>query len=225
MADEKAKKPRKRKAPAKKKAPTERKKPVKISPEMWLEIRHAYCANNLRIKDIALAYGVAAATISCRATRDGWKRSQSAAVQYATQRKLQQLADPSAVSEEEVIDKAADQCVDIVMSHRVLCNTQRHIYQECVNDLMKRGIGSGKTEIAPEVWVDQVRLKDAVLIGVQLNTMAKGITEMERAAFNMDGQAGDGEVESLKEFMESRLRGDDKSLGIPDELDDIDGYE
>jgi hypothetical protein len=191
----------------------------------WEVIERQYRANILSLRAIAAQFGISDTAIRKRAKAEGWQRDLADRVRKVAKEKLvrtdgsqsgsqsgsQQTS--KSVSEKEITENAAELIVAVVRDHRSTLGSGRKIVSTLIAELQEASDNRAEIEESIEEETkgnENSKRRNSMLravslpvrAGVMLNLSAamKNVIAMERIAFSMDEQSGDGEA-SLEELL------------------------
>ena len=175
----------------------------------WEKIEAEYRAGVLSLREIARIHGCTDTAIRKKAKACGWTRDLSKKIEEAVRSKLvrTEVRIPAA-TEREVVDAEADLQVRVRLEHRRGWKKLRELEDRLLDELGGEGMDAPKklyiTQYQGQIVQKEVGLtvseKASTLLSLA-NVRARRI-EMERKAFNMDGDRGDeGKGDGLAELI------------------------
>ena len=187
----------------------------------WEAIEKEYRAGQLSIREIGRQLGPAAQTIIDRAKRKGWTRDLSSKVKQSIKAKLikadtdtstDKKADKgvsvdkdNATSEKDIIDTASDRGVSVILLQRQDINKLKKEEQRILDDL-----GDNPTKLYLAQYQGKIIKKT---VGLTVSEQASALQALanvqhkrialERQAFGLDDDKGEGVNDSLEEILKS----------------------
>jgi len=191
----------------------------------WEKIETQYRANVLSIRQVAREHGIAEGTIRNRAKKYNWVRDLSDKVKRRAQGKIATSDRYSPEDEEKIIEDAAQEITNVVLSHRKDLSNLRDLEEDLIARAKKDGDlptnseikamqadlerkiqqGDDISDIVMPEGCQELSIKDRAMTLDRLTNVRIKRIEAERKAYNMDGGREDEQVDMTEAEIDAEI--------------------